>query len=351
MGVKATITGVGQALPASVFEQSEVVRKTVPSESFRERLIDRVGIDYRPLGLDGNLEAFVEGESQEARRRRHEEWGIRLGAGAVRTAVRAGSADVTTAGHLVAVTSTGLLCPGLSFGIAAKTGMRSDAHLLDVVGMGCTGGLAALRSATQLVQRENSTAFVVCAEINSAMHYIDENRETAVVNSLFSDGAACVVVRPASANNSTEACAHVIGFDAQVWSEWSHTMRFEWDARADTLRFRLTKQVPILVGRVIGPFVHRMLSRHGIEFASVKHWVVHGGGPALVRAVARGIGLDPKVLAHSTSVLRDFGNLSSGSVFFSLKRLLEASSSQGELGVMIAMGPGLRIDGCVFELG
>ena len=56
-------------------------------------------------------------------------------------------------------------------------------------------------------------------------------------------------------------------------------------------------------------------------------------------------------LRHTTSVLRDFGNISSGSVLVSLERLLDEHVKadkevirRGDPAVMIGMGPGATIE-------
>jgi predicted naringenin-chalcone synthase len=48
---------------------------------------------------------------------------------------------------------------------------------------------------------------------------------------------------------------------------------------------------------------------------------------------------------HTTGVLRDFGNLSSGSFLFSYQRLLqEKAIGAGDYGVLMTMGPGSTIE-------
>jgi predicted naringenin-chalcone synthase len=48
---------------------------------------------------------------------------------------------------------------------------------------------------------------------------------------------------------------------------------------------------------------------------------------------------------HTTGVLRDYGNLSSGSFLFSYERLLrDAVTMPGDYGVFMTMGPGSTIE-------
>ena len=57
------------------------------------------------------------------------------------------------------------------------------------------------------------------------------------------------------------------------------------------------------------------------------------------------IGITEHDVRHTHSVLRDFGNLSSGSFLFSYQRLLqEGRVKRGDYGVMMTMGPGSTIE-------
>jgi 3,5-dihydroxyphenylacetyl-CoA synthase len=57
------------------------------------------------------------------------------------------------------------------------------------------------------------------------------------------------------------------------------------------------------------------------------------------------LGLTRYDLRHTVGVLRDYGNLSSGSFLFSYERLLnEGAVHAGEYGVLMTMGPGSSIE-------
>jgi predicted naringenin-chalcone synthase len=57
------------------------------------------------------------------------------------------------------------------------------------------------------------------------------------------------------------------------------------------------------------------------------------------------LGLTSYDVRHTTTVLRDYGNLSSGSFLFSMERLLaENKARPGDYGVMMTMGPGATIE-------
>ena len=72
----------------------------------------------------------------------------------------------------------------------------------------------------------------------------------------------------------------------------------------------------------------------------------------VIDSVKLSLGLEEHDVRHTRSVLRDYGNISSGSFLISLQRLLdEGCASGGELGVMVTMGPGAQIETALLEFG
>jgi predicted naringenin-chalcone synthase len=98
--------------------------------------------------------------------------------------------------------------------------------------------------------------------------------------------------------------------------------------------------------------VERLLVRNGLDFSDIKHWVLHTGGGAVIDSVKLSIGLDEHDVRHTRAVLRDYGNISSGSFLVSLERLLaEGCVSAGDRGVMVTMGPGAQIETALLQFG
>ncbi len=91
--------------------------------------------------------------------------------------------------------------------------------------------------------------------------------------------------------------------------------------------------------------IDRLLSEAGLRRSDVRHWLVHSGGKKVIDAVLVNLGLTRYDLRHTTGVLRDYGNLSSGSFLFSYQRLArEGVTRPGDFGVLMTMGPGSTIE-------
>ena len=129
-------------------------------------------------------------------------------------------------------------------------------------------------------------------------------------------------------------------------------MRFDWDADAGKWSFFLDRDIPYVIGFNVREPVETLLKRNGLDLSAVRHWVLHTGGGVVIDSVKVSLELEEHDVRHTRSVLRDYGNISSGSFLVSLQRLLaEGSASTGDRGVMVTMGPGAQIETALLEFG
>jgi predicted naringenin-chalcone synthase len=115
-----------------------------------------------------------------------------------------------------------------------------------------------------------------------------------------------------------------------------------WFAGDHGLQLRLSQDLPETLGAHLRPAIAGVLRRHGASIDEVQHWLVHPGGPQILDCAAESLGLDAQALDLSRDILRQFGNMSSPTIFFILKRLIEARGT-GLVGAL-AFGPGLTIE-------
>lgn len=348
MGAEPRITGIGRSNPPQRYSQREIYdlsRKFVPM--YRNPRIEQIfmnsDIEYRHLAFD--TETFVPDEPADELHARFEEQAVVLGEEAVRRCFEDAGIVPGDVDFIVAVTCTGYLCPGLSAILIKGLGLRTNLQRADLVGMGCAGAMPGLQRAYDYVKAyPGRKALVVTVEVCSACYYIDDSVETVVGNAICADGAAAVIV----SSGGEEKGPRIVGFDTLLEPSFLHTVGFQ--TREGKLRIVLSKDIRDEAGGLVRRLLDSLLAQNGLRRDEVTHWIIHSGGRKVIDSIRDEIGLSEDQLRHSRCVLRNFGNMSSPTVLFVLDETVRHSSPrQGDTGVMIAMGPGLAVEGALLR--
>jgi predicted naringenin-chalcone synthase len=276
-----------------------------------------------------------------------------MGRRAIDACLKDAGASLSDIDHLCCVTSTGFLTPGLSALLIREMGIASGCSRIDVVGMGCNAGLNALGvAASWAAAHPGQLAVLLCSEACSAAYAFDSTLRTAVVNSLFGDGAAAVALIAGRGENPEPAAEgpRILSFASHIVTDAIGAMRYDWDRAQSKFSFFLDPDIPYVVGAHAELVVGRLLSETGLRRSDISHWLVHSGGKKVIDAVRINLGLTRDDVRHTTSVLRDYGNLSSASVLFSYQRLLgEDVVKPGDYGVLMTMGPGSTLETALIQ--
>jgi alkylresorcinol/alkylpyrone synthase len=92
------------------------------------------------------------------------------------------------------------------------------------------------------------------------------------------------------------------------------------------------------------------LEQHGIRRDQVDHWLMHPGGRKVINRVQRSLGLTDEQVERSRRILRSYGNMSSPTVLFVLRDLLEQGiAKKGDRAVLTALGPGFAAEAALLE--
>jgi polyketide synthase Type III len=283
-------------------------------------------------------------ENQGALLSKHRRVGVEIGGQAIRSCLGKLGADLTDVDCLCCITSTGWLTPGFSALLLRELGMRRDCVRFDLVGMGCNAGLNGLAAVSSWAETHpGALALMVCIEVCSAAYVIDGTMRSAVVNSLFGDGAAALAVSATDA--ASWSSPRVIAARSHIIPDAIEAMRYDWDDREGKLSFFLDPDIPYVVGANVTAPVGALLRATGASRGDVDHWIIHSGGKKVIDAVRLNLGLSAHDVRHTTTVLDEFGNVSSAAFLFSYERLVrEASVREADLGVLITMGPGSTVE-------
>lgn len=355
-----SIRSVGTAVAGRSYSQPDLLDYFGICDPKVTSMFRSSGIRRRFLTLpDPSPDGRPTQESQGDLLGKHRRIAVDMGRRAIRTCLARAGLAPEQVGYLCCVTSTGFLTPGLSALLLRKMKLPPSLQRVDIVGMGCHAALNGLITARSwCVAHPGAVAVVLCDEVCSAAYVIDSTMRTAVVNSLFGDGAAAVALtyRPPDAARAGECATrpvpHLLSSASQVITSSVDAMRYDWDDQQGKHSFFLDRQIPYVVGAHVEEVVDRLLDGAGLRRSAISHWLVHAGGRKVIDAVRVNLRLTRKDMRHTTGVLRDYGNLSSGSVLFSYDRLAQEDVARvGDHGVMLTMGPGSTIETALVRWG
>jgi predicted naringenin-chalcone synthase len=342
---RAQIVGIGTANSGQCYSQRAILDLFRVEDRRVRSVFLNGGIETRYLTLPGfSPDGVPLDESQGELLAKHRRQGIEMGVNAMRACLGRMDADVEDVRYLCCVTTTGLLTPGLSALISRELDLPRQCGRLDVVGMGCNAGLNGLAAVNNWARANpGQLAVLLCVEVCSAAYIFDDSIETAVVNSLFGDGAAAVALM--AAPHAPRSGPMLLKFASRLITESIGAMRFDWDDDHGKFNFYLDRDVPYVIGSHAELVIDGLLKGTGLRRNDISHWIVHSGGKKVIDAIRLNLGLTKHDLRHTTEILANYGNLSSGSFLFSYQRLLdEGVVVPGEYTVLMTMGPGTTIE-------
>lgn len=337
------IVSVGTATPPRKYTQDEVLDLFQETDPKVRSLFGSSHINSRYLYLPDPVDGRMVEETNQELLDRHLDGALEIGPQAIEECLRPLGLAPYDIDFLCCVSTTGFLCPSLTAHLIKKMIFRENVQRIDILGMGCNAAVNGLQAVTAFARANpGKRALLLCVEICSAAYVYNGSMVTAVVNSLFGDGAAAVVVQQDDADTWQQGPV-VADFEPHIIPEALMAMRYTLENTK--LSFFLARDIPYEIGANVEKPVNRLLGRHGLKRRDIDHWLVHSGGAKVIDAVQYNVGLTDHDMRHTLGVLRNFGNLSSGSILFSFSELRrEGVIREGDLGVAIAMGPGTTIE-------
>lgn len=251
--------------------------------------------------------------------------------------------DVSRISHLISVSCTGVMAPGIEFHLMQKLGLSPSTNRIGINFMGCFGAFKGLAVAKAFAQENhNHRVLLVCTELCSLHLQAEQDAETITGHSIFADGAAGAII---GQPNNDEALlwelvrTHSLGLPDSL-------DKMSWEAGDQGFMMRLSHTVPVLIGRQIKAFAAALLgndvSTNGCD------WAIHPGGKSIMQAVEKALALQPDQTEASWQTLRDFGNMSSATFLFVLENL-SRQQKRRPWTAGLGFGPGLSAEGILLR--
>ena len=238
--------------------------------------------------------------------------------------------------YIITVSCTGIMIPSLDAYLINVMNLRQDIVRLPVTEMGCVGGVSGIIYAKQFLQSQpGKRAAVLAFESPTAtLQHKDKSMANMVSAAIFGDGAACVLM----SSETHESGAEVIG--EQMYHFYDKTRMMGFDLKNSGLQMVLDVEVPETIADHFPDIIHPFLKQFDLQIEDIEHLIFHPGGRKIIQTVDELFGKLGKNIDATRGVLRDYGNMSSATVLFVLRQIMQDQPKTGEYGLMLSFGPG-----------
>jgi predicted naringenin-chalcone synthase len=242
--------------------------------------------------------------------------------------------------HLIVVSCTGFYAPGLDLQIIERFGLSPSVERTTVGFMGCYAAINALKLARHIVRAEPEAKVIVLNLELCTIHLQEvDDLEQVLSYMIFADGGSASLITAAPQGIELQ------GFRAVVASETSD--QITWRIGQLGFDMHLSGRVPRTISEHLPASIRSILGDRRPE--DIELWAVHPGGRSVLDAIEDTLRLRSNDLRYSRQVLRRFGNMSSATVMFVLKQMLN-DAPRAASGCALAFGPGLTTETMRFRM-
>ncbi len=337
------ILSAASALPKNVYSQESITgalqqlwHDKLKNPAVLNRLHSHCGVGQRHLvrQLEEYLSIKSFGEANDIWIDAAQE----LGQQAICRAARAAKIDISSLSAIFFVSVTGISSPSIDARLLNHMPLSRHIKRIPIFGLGCVAGAAGLARAADYVRAFPDQFAVLLSVELCSLNWQKQDLSTANLISvgLFGDGAAAVIV---GGKDTAPEGVRILGTHSTFYPDTEDVMG--WDISELGFRIVLSPDVPDVIHAHLRVDVDEFLHEYGLARTDIGSWIIHTGGPKVLRAVEESLELPPDALQASWASLKRVGNLSSASVLLVLEEHLRGHrGAPGTYSVLAAMGPG-----------
>lgn len=242
--------------------------------------------------------------------------------------------------HVITVSCTGFFAPGPDFEVVRGLGLAPSTQRFHIGFMGCYAAFPALKMAQSFCESDpGATVVVICAELCTIHFQYKSDTDNMIASSVFADGASGAII---SAKKPLKTAFRIDQFASSLAYEGEQDMA--WTIGDTGFNMILSSYVPDIIASNLEDVINPLLAKLSISKTEVDLWAVHPGGRAIIDKVEQSMKLSKNQITASRSILSEYGNMSSATILFVLKEILESNPDIGKSVLPMAFGPGLTIE-------
>jgi alkylresorcinol/alkylpyrone synthase len=347
------IVSIGEAVPENVLEQQHAMEfaKEIFSNSFRdiERLLQvfqNGQIEKRHIVQP--IEWYKEEHSFGDKNKVYIEAATNLGVKAIKNCLAneeflTEELDINEIEAIFMISSTGLATPSIEARIMNQLTFSPHTKRIPIWGLGCAGGAGGLSRAYEYcLAYPNARVLVVAIELCSlTFQRKDLSKSNFIGTSLFADGVACALLCGDKVDLTSickkRAVPTILATQSTLMPQSLDVMG--WEVRSEGLHVIFSKDIPTIVENWLKPNVLEFLSGLGVKMDDITHFIAHPGGKKVLEAYQKALHIPQSMTEISLDVLKNYGNMSSVTIFFVLRRYMERAEKK-DVALVTALGPG-----------
>ncbi|MEO8401122.1 MAG: type III polyketide synthase [Gammaproteobacteria bacterium] len=362
--MKTAITAIGIANPKFKRSQMETAELLIASLHLRpveKRLLKSV---YRATGIEqrhsvlsdycrapGEFEFFPNDPeaafpSTSARMKIYKENALHLSIDAIEKCfVTPNGTKKSEITHLITVSCTGMYAPGIDIEIVQALNLSSNLKRTAINFMGCYGAFNGMKVADAICRADpEAKILVVCVELCTIHFQKDPSITNMISNAIFADGAAAIIIEAKSDNKK---CLSIESFYCDLLPQTSKEMA--WHIADHGFDIVLSTYVPEVIETGIHAFASKLLQQSGMSLSEIDFYAIHPGGLKILQACEAALNITEEDNRYSYDVLRNYGNMSSPTVLFVLKKIWDSLTTQDHQKNIFscAFGPGLTLESMI----
>jgi predicted naringenin-chalcone synthase len=345
------IVSIGTAVPKYKASQQSVLQKVMPWHASNEKeqralsfVYQRSEIEMRYSALpdfsEHNTESILNLDEEKEisislRQKFYAEHSLQLASEAIKNTCT--TEQLQQATHLITVSCTGFSAPGLDLQLVEHLQLSPQIHRTSVNFMGCYAAIHAMKQAMYICNSNaDAKVVLVCVELCTLHFQKNQTIDNVTSTAIFGDGAAAMFMTSKNENTTgikvkdcySEICAY-------------GKTEMGWEISETGFLMTLTKQVPVILQEELAGFINR--AKEYYNCSEEFQYCFHPGGKKILEAAEKALQIEKKDLEASYAILKQYGNMSSPTILFVLKEILNNKIDMKPI-IGAAFGPGLTIE-------
>lgn len=349
-----TIISIAEAIPPYEINQDQVSEfaKELFSESFKD--IDRLLKAFQNGQIEKrhfvkNIDWFKRDWSFEEKNNTYIESAVSLGSEAIKKCLTScfflkNELPIEEIDAIFFISSTGIATPSIDARIMNRLPFHSHVKRIPIWGLGCAGGASGLSRAYEYcLAYPEAKVLVLSVELcGLTFQRNDLSKSNLIGTSLFADGIACALMVGEDVDlnelRNQKTSPGIMATQSTLMPDSLDVMG--WEIKNEGLFVIFSRDIPHIIEKWLQPNVSTFLENNQMEFHEIEHFIAHPGGKKVLDAYVKSLGIPPEMNAISLDVLKNFGNMSSATILYVLKRFMEQNINEGSYGLATALGPG-----------